>query len=248
MIVNMACPKCGGQATEYDENKWSCLRCGNKFIFAPEQPRQTIVQSNVHIQGQGNFDLDTANARPPAPRIIKMIEHDPGYFSKRIAINTTKITALQNELPWKVTKKNIALPIFLVMLIGWGIVLSLVLWTALFVKPRPDGDVVEQIVIFLFLIGLPALISFFIYRPLHNRVRELKSQLKELQQSNLSMGQENSRDTKIGDYIVCPHCAAPSDYVALKSPPPAEGLRHCLKCGQQFFTSGLNSYPVLFKK
>jgi len=34
MIVNMACPKCGGQATEYDEKKWSCLRCPRKFSTA----------------------------------------------------------------------------------------------------------------------------------------------------------------------------------------------------------------------
>ena len=98
MIVNMACPKCGGQATEYDENKWSCLRCGNKFIFAPEQPRQTIVQSNVHIQGQSNFELDTANARSPVPRMVKMAEHDPDYFGKRMAGNTLQITRLQQLL------------------------------------------------------------------------------------------------------------------------------------------------------
>lgn len=247
MIVNMACPKCGGQSTEYDENKWSCLRCGNKFIFAPEQPRQTIVQSNVHIQGQGNFELDAARVKPPAPRIVKMIEHDPGYFSKRIAVNVTKITALKNELPWKVTKKCIALPIFLVMLLGWGIFLCVGLWEGIFIQSHDSGTMVAEIVT-LILFGLPALISFKIYRPLREQVRELKSQLKDLQQANLFMEQQNSMDTKIGDYIVCPYCAALSDFVALNSPPPAEGLRHCLKCGQQFFTGGLNSYPVLFKK
>jgi len=67
-------------------------------------------------------------------------------------------------------------------------------------------------------------------------------------QANLSMEQQNVMDTKVGDYVICPYCATPSDYFALKSPPPVEGLKHCLKCGRQFFTSGLNSYPVLFKK
>jgi rubredoxin len=101
MIVNMACPKCGGQATEYDERKWSCLRCGNKFIFAPEQPSQTFVQSNVHIEGQAAFELDAANIKPPSPKMVKMAEHDPDYFRERIANNAYRITDLQEQVPWK---------------------------------------------------------------------------------------------------------------------------------------------------
>jgi DNA-directed RNA polymerase subunit RPC12/RpoP len=98
------------------------------------------------------------------------------------------------------------------------------------------------------LFGLPTLIPFYKYRRLRKQARECKSQIKNLQQANLSMEQQNMMDTKIGDYIICPYCATPSDYVVLNSPPPVEGLKHCLKCGRQFFSGGLNSYPVLFKK
>lgn len=36
-VISMACPKCGKQATEYDENKWQCLHCGRKFIYKDEK-------------------------------------------------------------------------------------------------------------------------------------------------------------------------------------------------------------------
>jgi len=243
MIVNMACPKCGGQATEYDENKWSCLRCGNKFIFAPEQPSQTIVQSNVNIQGQATFELDAANIKSPSPKMVKMAEHDPDYFRERIANNAYRITDLQKQVPWKKIIKYIAL-LFFIPLMSWcGIVVCVVV----FAEPHDSDDVVAGIVLLVFS-GMPALISFYVYRRFRNQLREYNSQIKKLQQANLSMEQQNLMDTKIGDYVICPYCAAPSDYVALKSRPPVEGLKHCLKCGRQFFTSGLNSYPILFKK
>jgi|SRR5665213_263168 len=243
MIVNMACPKCGGQATEYDENKWSCLRCGNKFIFAPVQPSQTIVQSNVNIQGQATFELDAANTKPPVPRMVKMIEHDPDYFGKHIANNALKTAALQSQLSGGKIKKSIALLIFLVMLFWCGSVVCV----GVFAEPHDSDDVVAGIVLLVFS-GLVSLIPFYVYRRFREQVREYNSTIRNLQQANLSMEQQNLMDTKIGDYVICPYCAVPSDYFALKSPPPVEGLKHCLKCGRQFFTSGLNSYPVLFKK
>ncbi len=43
-VILMACPKCGKQATEYDDNKWQCLHCGVKFVYKAEQP--PVV--NVH--------------------------------------------------------------------------------------------------------------------------------------------------------------------------------------------------------
>src|SRR5665213_2181975 len=129
MIVNMACPKCGGQATEYDEKKWSCLRCGNKFVFAPVQPSHTFVQSNVHIQGQAAFELDAANAKLPVPKTVKMIEHDPNYFGKRIADNILKITAHQRQASRKKSIKNLAL-FFLVLLWSFGGLVFLVILAA----------------------------------------------------------------------------------------------------------------------
>jgi DNA-directed RNA polymerase subunit RPC12/RpoP len=243
MIVNMACPKCGGQATEYDENKWSCLRCGNKFIFAPAQPSQTIVQSNVNIQGQATFELDAANTKPPVPRMVKMAEHDPSYFSKRIDSNAQKIDALQRQVPWKKIRKNISFFSFIVLMFFAGVSLCY----GVFEKSQDSDNFDAGIGSFVFW-GLLSLIPFYRYRRFRKQLRECSSQIQNLKQANLSFEQQNVMDTKIGDYITCPYCAAQSDYIALKSPPPVEGLKHCLKCGRQFFTSGLNSFPVIFKK
>jgi hypothetical protein len=45
-VQPMMCPRCGKEATEYDENKWQCLnpRCGAKFIYEspPETSRKEI--------------------------------------------------------------------------------------------------------------------------------------------------------------------------------------------------------------
>jgi DNA-directed RNA polymerase subunit RPC12/RpoP len=140
-------------------------------------------------------------------------------------------------------KKNIALFFFILLIFNAGSVLVY----AVFVKSHDPDNLTAGVVGFVTL-GLLSLIPFYVYRLFREQVRECNLQVKNLQQANRSMEQQNLMDTKIGDYIICPYCAAPSDYVALKSPPPVEGLKHCLKCGRQFFTGGLNSYPVLFKK
>ena len=65
-VYDMACPKCGKQATEYDENKWRCLHCGNKFIYKEERPSYEI-NTTVNIESSALFDVetdDTPNNRP----------------------------------------------------------------------------------------------------------------------------------------------------------------------------------------
>ncbi|HEY5296330.1 MAG TPA: hypothetical protein VIK59_00220 [Verrucomicrobiae bacterium] len=244
MIVNMACPKCGGQATEYDEKKWSCLRCGNKFVFAPMQPSHTFVQSNVHIQGQATFELDAANTKPPVPEMVKMIEHDPNYFGKQIADNAFKITVHQRQASRKKTIKNLGL-IFCVLLWSFGGLIFLVILAAAYAH---DYESVGSGIAGLVILGLLSLFPFFVFRNFRKEMNEYNLIVQNLQQTNASLEQQNLMDTKVGDYIVCPHCETMSDYVPINSPPPAEGLKHCLKCGRQFFTSGLNSFPILFKK
>ena len=50
-VQPMMCPRCGKEATEYDESKWQCLnpRCGAKFIYEspPEISRQEISITNT---------------------------------------------------------------------------------------------------------------------------------------------------------------------------------------------------------
>jgi len=45
-IVDMRCPRCGKQATEYDKNKWRCLSCNAKFIY--EEPAQHSIVEHIH--------------------------------------------------------------------------------------------------------------------------------------------------------------------------------------------------------
>ena len=65
-VYDMKCPRCGKQSTEYDENKWQCLHCGNKFVYKEESTTYQS-QTNVNIQGSSLFDVepyDSGNERP----------------------------------------------------------------------------------------------------------------------------------------------------------------------------------------
>jgi len=44
-IQSLACPGCGGQASEYSSGKWQCLDCGMRFTYEP------AVHSVVHQHG-----------------------------------------------------------------------------------------------------------------------------------------------------------------------------------------------------
>lgn len=244
MIVNMACPKCGGQATEYDEKKWSCLRCGNKFVYAPVQPSHTFVQSNVHIQGQAPFELDVANGKSPFPKMVKMIEHDPNCFGKRIEENKRLIVAINRRLSGHRFKRLIAL-IFIVLM---GLVMVMVILAALeaTTDKSDDSNSVGLAFVGLVLSGFFMLLPVWAFFYCRNEIRQDNLLIQKLQQTISSLEQQNQMDTRIGDYIICPHCETTLEYVPVDTPLPIEGLKHCLKCGRQFFTSGLKSYPVLF--
>jgi DNA-directed RNA polymerase subunit RPC12/RpoP len=239
VVINMACPKCGGQATEYDENKWSCLRCGNKFLYAPAQPSHTYVQSNVHVQGEATFELDTKNAKPSIPRMAKMAEHDPNRFGKCIAETRHDAEKISRRLFGHKVQRIIAL----VVTIFTVLILAALLGSSN-KNNGPDSDDATL----LWFWGLLTMLPLFALLSLHNKVRYDKSLLQKLQQRVSTLEQQNVTDTRIGDNVTCPYCEALSSYIPLNSPPPAEGLKHCLKCGKQFFTSGLTSYPVLFNK
>ena len=240
MIVNIACPKCGGQATEYGEKRWSCSFCGNKFVLAAD-PSHTFVQSNVHIQGQAAFELDVANAKRPFPKMVKMNEHNPDFFGKLIAENRLKITAHERQVSRKKIIKNVALFVCGVM---WFIGCLGLLGALL---PPHDADH-AAVIVGLILWAMVSLFPFAVFLKFRNEMREYGVMILKFQQAIASFEQQNSMDTKIGDFIVCPHCDSPADYFPLNSPPPPEGLKHCLKCGRQYFTNGLNSYRALFNK
>jgi len=249
-VVNMACPKCGGQATEYDENKWSCLHCGNKFIYAPAQPSHTYVQSNVQIQGQASFELDTKNAKQAVPKMAKMSEHDPNRFGKSIAENRHDVAKISRRLSGRQVIKRIAL-IFTALIGGFGTMVIIIALVGSFSDqnfPGDGGDKGAFLVALCLVVGILLMVPLAVFIDFRNKIREDNSLIQKLQQTIASLEQQNLMDTKVGEYVICPYCENVSDYVPLNSPPPVEGLKHCVKCGKQFFASGLTSYPVLFGK
>jgi Zn finger protein HypA/HybF involved in hydrogenase expression len=243
MFVNVACPKCGGHAIEYDEKKWSCPFCGNKFVLA-DNPSHTFVQTNVQIQGHASFELDVAKAKPPLPRMVKMIEHDPNYIGKSIADNDLKLSIYQRQASRNKLIKNLSLIICLLMWLFGGFVLIPLLNG----PNRSDSLNFILAINGLVLLGVLSPILLFAFFYCRKEVSNGSLMIQKFRQTISSLNQQNLMDTRIGDYILCPHCEATLDYFPLNSPPPLEGLRHCLKCGKQFFTKGLHSYPILPNK
>ena len=238
----MACPKCGGQSTEYDDKKWSCLRCGNKFVYEPTQASHTLVQSNVHIQGQATFELDVENARSPLPKMVKMIEHDPSYFGKQISDLDQKIGRHNaTKFPIQIVKYC-----FLLLGLVLGLVGVVCLFSLLVYPPEYRSEVGDGMLAITgcWLLGIGSILLYFRYR---KAIKAHNSIIQNCQQQIYSLEHDNHMETKIGDYVVCPYCENPFEYVPVNSLPPVESLKHCLNCGRQFFTSGLNSYPVRFK-
>ena len=244
-VLGWMIQECGRQTTEYDEKKWSCLYCGNKFVFAPVQPSHTFVQSNVHIQGQATFELDAKNAKPSVPKTAKMIEHDPDHFGKSISKNLRGIIEINRRISSHKLKKRIA-QFFSVLMAA--VMAMAILGTLVGPPDKPDDPGSGGAAVGLILWGLLMLWPILAFFSFHKKIHQDNSLIQNLQQTIFSLELENSMDTRVGDFIICPHCETVLEYVPLNSPPPVEGLKHCLKCGRQFFTSGLTSYPVLLNK
>jgi hypothetical protein len=102
-------------------------------------------------------------------------------------------------------------------------------------------------VCFLIICGVLFVVALMFFWNFKKSIQRQDLIIKHLEQAIHSLEYENQIDTKVGDFIVCPHCDTPFEYISLNSIPPVESLKHCLSCGRQFFTSGLNSYPVRFK-
>ncbi len=242
MLVNMACPKCGGQATQNENKQWHCLSCGNEFVLATD-PSQMLFQSSVQILGQPNFELNVAKARQPFPKIVKMSEHDPNFFGRRIADNALTISVYQRAASRNKIIKTIALVMLVTMWLFGGFVLVPIVKS--YKTDSYTCDLAIMGLIFLANVS-PILIFALIY--CRKEIFSSKLEIQKFEQMNLSLAKQNLMDIKIGDYIVCPCCEAILDFFAIGTSPPKEGLKHCPKCGRQFFTKDLNSFPVLFNK
>lgn len=241
MIVNMACPKCGGQSTEYDDKKWSCLRCGNKFVYEPTQANHTLIQSNVSIQGQATFELDVAKSKPPVPKLVKMIDYDKSYFGNQIVDKSNEISNRKKlKYPFYILQAVCLCACVLFALLEIVCIISIVFYS--------DGtsSAISNTFVLLFLFSLIAA-SVLLFLKFRKKVNEQDLIIKNYQEIIYSLQQANLGDTKIGNYIICPHCENEFEYIHLNAIPPIDSLKHCLSCGRQFFTSGLTSYPIMHK-
>lgn len=251
MIVNMACPSCGGQSTEYDEHKWTCLKCGNKFIYAPVSPPQTqnYVQNTVNVVGQPTYELDVQNAKPAKPILKTRFEHSPGQFddfstpdkflsaeSKTRAALDLNIWGSYGDFEAQASKAKSQNENSKIIWLFWSILFSVI--TVIGITNKS----------WLIICILPTIVSVlnlcirhwrdaFKLRPL---LQELELSKRQVEQEKAVLEQKKKEKIIIGYQPICPFCMA--DIAN-----PSSGLTHCLKCGKQFHYSNERSYPVRFK-
>ena len=101
-VYDMKCPRCGKQSTEYDENKWQCLHCGNKFVYKEESTTYQS-QTNVNIQGSSLFDVEPFD---PADK-LRMEEREPTLSEPlSTALRGPEAVALPAVLPEEAERKT----------------------------------------------------------------------------------------------------------------------------------------------
>ena len=240
MVTDMACPKCGGRASEYDANKWACLSCANKFIYTPPPVPQTFLQTNVNIQGSPLFELKPENAQKPQPFFDKKIRVKPGYFDE-IKKNEDRISYRMIELQKGRVPRLVYLSLIALHLIITGVIL-LATVAALF---DPKGPLVGLFVALGFF-GIPLAILFKNYGKLKARNKESCAEILTLQNRNQQLAAEKNEDAVAGHKVLCPYCSSCFATITFDGKMPA-GLNHCLSCGKQFFTANGYSYPLAYK-
>lgn len=230
MIVNMACPKCGGQASEYDAGKWSCLQCQNKFLYQPPPPpAPTVINNSINIQG-GMFDLDASNVRRPMPVFKKLKETNPSVLAE--------FKRIERELDEqrKVTRLHPT------PAIDSGIGVAVLMFLVCILVTNSSITLKDEIFYVCLILGL--MFAFLPILAVLQKQPEARRTIKELLTRQQALAREGDEDVLAGHIITCPDCEAVLDFILMGKPMPT-GLQHCLKCGKQFFTSQGYSYPLV---
>jgi len=225
-IINCACPKCGKQTTEYDNDKWTCLHCGNKFVIKPEAETHINNNNFTDIHSDALFDIDPNGTEPSSS------------FTDLYSLTGTEAKKSLNML---LGGKDISG--------GWVfIIFGIPITAAALFLSSIGGSVTGGI---LFLIGY-----FFIYiknfniehaesriyselktTEIHYKntykcphcnavIKETSIDYDELQRFilNFAMGQnkfENNSES--------------TEALGLYMPTPENGFEHCVSCGKQFY-------------
>ena len=196
-VYDMKCPRCGKQSTEYDENKWQCLHCSNKFVYKEESPTYQS-QTTVNIQGTQLVDLepyDSANERPYEEPYLKRhsLEEDP----KRKELK--RRYAIWDE--W-----NQALfPIFLLAsasIIFFALQTFQTVWGKVLTLSAPS---------------LPLVLKLITWR----KMGKIKAKWEQRRRSL------NSRKEIVGWWALCPSCKKKKSSFCYDEKKPASGPVHC---------------------
>ena len=242
MIINMACPKCGGETTEYDLHKWSCLRCGNKFIYVPPpSPPTQNVANTVNVVGQPNYELDVQNAKPAKEIIKTRYENNPVEFSYPPEI----VPVLDQQIIPGINSLGYGAKNFQELINRNRNSKTLWLfWTGLFCVLTIAGIATKSL---LFLCVLPALVSLlnFVIRcrdamKIKSMVVEAESRFRQSEMDLADFEARKNQKITVGHQPVCPFCMV--DVANIST-----GLTHCPKCGKQFHYSNERSYPLKFR-
>jgi ribosomal protein L37AE/L43A len=242
MVVNMACPSCGKQATEYDEHKWSCLHCGNKFVFVPPTSPQTnnYVQSTVNAVGQPTYELDVQRAKPAKPIIKTRYEYNPEEFS----YPPESIPALDQEVDFTEGLGYGTRNVQEIINRNRNSKIIWLCWSALFGILAFFGMITGS---WLLICIFPAAVSvinlcirFRDTGEIDSMVNIAEARWRRTEQERIDFEARKNEKITVGYQPVCPFCIA--EIIGTSA-----GLTHCQKCGKQFHYSNERSYPLKFR-
>jgi ribosomal protein L37AE/L43A len=235
MIVNLACPSCGGQGTEYDLNKWACLHCGSKFAFVP--PTSPVGQGSIQRIDRSDYELDASSARPATQILRSQYEVDPGAFAEPPAV----ISAEDQEAPddsgygrrtlGELAKKNEA---------------SKTVWflgAMMFCLLAAKGIVDRNWAALCAVPAVGCLVMVWLRRSEATEINVMLKHARILQQHmeekwNDFEAKKNEK-VIVGHQPVCPFC--------LSEASGASGFNQCARCGKPFHYENECSYRIKLK-
>ena len=203
-VYDMKCPKCGKQSTEYAENKWQCLHCGNKFIYKEESPH---FHTNINLEASALFDVEPYDPSNEAP------------FK-------------EPYLKWHALEQDVKLQNYLKrgygMTLGWGCVVVVLIACALITTSAYIGS--EILVSFsvaaaalLILVAYPFIL---IARIIGYRVKAARRRAK-LNSAETTVGH-------IALCPFCKKEHSRHYFSQYSSTDPETRNTHCISCGKQF--------------
>ncbi len=217
MLVDMRCPKCGGNSTQYDERKWRCLHCSNYFLYEPIEAPKTTVQHFVNISGDAQYDLDVSGATNARPLYDTVEDGWPNAIAELKYVNVV-IAVYRGPLSENRNKM-------------WGYVIGTIVSGGAAVVAMSNASL------------LALLVSGFLTCLFGSRWTEYveKVQIAEKMVGEHEQKKAELLSTKnaklIGYRPLCPYCRAEAEA-------SNKTLTHCLKCGKRFYYAEPTSFPI----